>query len=61
MKILVATAEEMERNFNKGYVKALWEEGKKVSEIAGRCHLSVSTVRSWIKKFEAEKKAKEEQ
>ncbi len=58
MKILVATAEEMERNFKKGYVKALWEEGKKVSEIAGRVGLSSGTVRSWMKKFQAEKEAK---
>jgi len=58
MKILVATAEEMERNFKKGYVKALWEEGKKVSEIAGRVGLSAGTVRSWMKKFQAEKEAK---
>lgn len=58
MKILVATAEEMERSFKKGYVKALWEEGKKVSEIAGRVGLSAGTVRSWMKKFQAEKEAK---
>lgn len=45
--------EEKEREFKKGYVKALMEEGKKPSEIAGRISLSVSTVRAWIKKFAA--------
>ena len=59
MKVLTATAEDMERNFKKGYVKALWEEGKKPSEIAGRVGLSVSTVRSWMKKFQSEKERKE--
>lgn len=59
MKVLVATAEEMEKSFKKGYVKALWEEGKKVSEIAGRAGLSASTVRAWIKKFRAEKEKAE--
>ena len=54
MKVLVATAEEMERSFKKGYVKALLEEGKSVSEIAGRAALSASTVRAWKKKFEAQ-------
>jgi len=56
MKVLTATAEDMERNFKKGYVKALLEEGKKPSEIAGRVGLSVSTVRAWMKKFKSEGK-----
>lgn len=45
--------EEVARAFKKGYVKALAEEGKKPSEIAGRAGLGVSTVRAWIKKFAA--------
>ena len=59
MKVLTATAEDMEKNFKKGYVKALLEEGKKPSEIAGRVGLSVSTVRAWMKKFQSEKEKKE--
>lgn len=48
----ILSAEDLNRAFRKGYVKALWEEGKKPSEIAGRVGISVSTVRAWIKKFE---------
>ena len=54
-KELLKQKEEIARAFKQGYVKALFEEGKKVSEIAGRVGLSVSTVRAWMKKFAAEK------
>ncbi len=56
MKTLIATAEDLQRSMKKGYVLALLEEGKTVSEIAGRAALSASTVRAWKKKFQSEGK-----
>lgn len=56
MKTLIATAEDLQRSMKKGYVLALLQEKKSVSEIAGRAELSASTVRAWKKKFQSEGK-----